>query len=109
MTDEEVELAHEWYEAGTVEWDVMLEQWYSLEYFDSAAGEVRVWAPPFPGAPRRLSSDDLLLPLHGRVRPGVGCAHRPRAAAGGRALHAYGAVPGWFPATKMRRSGFIPR
>ena len=55
MTDEEVGLAHEMYEAGTVEWDVMLEQWYSLEYFDSAAGEVRVWTPPFPGAPRRLT------------------------------------------------------
>ena len=56
MTDEEVELTQEWYEGGTVEWDVMLEQWYSLEYFDLDAGEGRVWTPPFPGAPRRLTS-----------------------------------------------------
>ena len=56
LTDEQVALTREWYEEGLVEWDVMLEQWYSLEYFDLESGEARVWVPPFPGAPRRLTT-----------------------------------------------------
>ena len=31
--------------------------WYSLTYVDSN-GDTQVWEPPFPGAPRRLTSVD---------------------------------------------------
>ena len=45
------------YEAGLWEWDALLGHWYSLTYVDSN-GETQVWEPPFPGAPRRLTSVD---------------------------------------------------
>ena len=43
------------YEARLWEWDVLLGHWYSLSYVDYN-GERQVWEPPFPGAPRRLTS-----------------------------------------------------
>ena len=54
-TDEEVEILRVLYEARLWEWDVLLGHWYSLSYVDYN-GERQVWEPPFPGAPRRLTS-----------------------------------------------------
>ncbi len=54
-TDEEVAWIRELYEADLWEWDVLLKHWYPLTYVDSN-GETQVWEPPFPGAPRLLTS-----------------------------------------------------
>ena len=56
-TDEESDVMRRLYEAGLWEWDALLGHWYSLTYVDSN-GETQVWEPPFPGAPRRLTSVD---------------------------------------------------
>ena len=60
LTDEEVTVLREWYEDGRWEWDVLHRLWYPLSYID-ADGEVQVWAPPFPGAPRRLTDVEFFF------------------------------------------------
>ena len=44
------------YAAGEVEWDVLQEAWYSLLYRDPWTYEQHRWTPPWPGAPRELTS-----------------------------------------------------
>ena len=59
-TDQEVQLLRRLYEDRLWEWDELLGHWYPLSYTD-ADGEVHVWTPPFPGAPRLLTDIEFFF------------------------------------------------